>query len=181
MLLDFYGVFFRFGIIAATALVAACTAPGALMLCADSALPRPITHKTYEVMAFAESGALLASSTIICEKYYDADCSVRGNHYAYRRLTPLEKPFVINLDDGNILEVTFPGCKSLMVDGEIHAYHFGREYLDRNAGLTYSKIYYYKEGVMADGRKGFMFHNASHEAVWLGEPFTATIHEVVKE
>lgn len=174
-------MFLRIVIIAVVVFLTSCTAPGALMLCADSAIPRPVTNKTFEVKVFDEGGALVASGTIACEKYYDSDCSVRGNHYAYRRLTPFEQPFVIHRNKGDKFELTFPRCRSLMENKNIHLSHFGRKYFDAKTGMTYRNIYYYGEGVMADGRTGFMFYNTNREPVWLGDPFTATRREVTKE
>lgn len=152
--------------------LSACTYPGAVMHCIDGAVPRPVMTKSFHIEVEDDTGQLLAQSEVTCERYYDANCSVRGNHYAYRRLTEHEGVIAIPAADKGILELTFPACKTLFENQNIHPAHFGRRYID-STGKSYTHIYYYAAGVDRSGRSGFMFHNEKGDAVWLGDPFTA--------
>lgn len=172
--------FYRTSTIILTAsLLASCTAGGLVVQCTDSAIPRLTTEAIFDIKVFSTDGNLLSSNTIECKKYYNSQCSVRGNYYKYERSVTGNERFSTLLENGDKIEFSFPVCKTLMSNKYIEPHHFGRRYVDIKSGKRINKLIYVMKGTKGKGWKGkpegYMYFNENREPTYLGVQLDPTI------
>ncbi|MGB0894152.1 MAG: hypothetical protein ACPGUD_07070 [Parashewanella sp.] len=92
-----------------------CAVPIAALNCLKGTTSYPKSDVgTYNVQVASNALNLHLKTTISCEKYYDTQCSTRGNEWRFRSTTPLKNQ-TIQINDIQA-EVVLPDCEALIHD-----------------------------------------------------------------
>lgn len=128
--------------------------------CIDATIPRPSQRLpgSHEIEITYKNQAAI-TATITCEKYYDAICAERGNHWSTREVGTSDPPSLvrfIDIDDPGLGEIQIPrfGCELfkgpapqefwpfIRVNGETYFYssETGEGYVFIRRGFALQKI-----------------------------------------
>lgn len=97
--------------------ITSCTFPHYLGNCLDASLPRDISAtQAYKISYLDEDNKVVFSTKLICERYYDGQCSARGNKWQWRE-QKAATPFITKSYKGHAIELYPPGCDYLSKGG----------------------------------------------------------------
>lgn len=156
--------------------------PGAVMWCVDSKIPRSAINQTFSFEIYDTSGSVISSASLSCRKYYDSNCSERGNYYRYEQLSATgDTHFMTPLENGSSIEFTYPTCKNLLTKGEAEYSHFGRRYIKPGSSERLNNMLYAYEGSRMAGdeklHEGYYYYDEERRLIYLGLPFTFELSE----
>lgn len=104
--------------------VRAILAPVAALSCLDALIPRSSSEtKTMNVIFTNRTTGVSVDQRIVCEEYYNAQCSVRGNYWDWRNREKIES-VTFKTSDGKTLKLVAPTCDHVMYWRSVPGYSF---------------------------------------------------------
>ncbi|MBB5211956.1 hypothetical protein [Microbulbifer hydrolyticus] len=96
--------------------VTGCTAIPYAVNCIDAKIPReapsePVEYRVSFKNIHAEAEV---SRTLICQEFYDAQCSTKGNGWSMRQLND-PRPVELLASNGSVVRVLIPYCNQMVI------------------------------------------------------------------